>query len=433
MKTFYHVLGNTLLSSVINFTVWFAITFYVFLETRSVFATSIISGIYLVLTASSGIWFGSLVDHYRKKSVMIASSIGSLVMYVLSFLLYISVPAGTFSDPANPMLWVFVIALMIGVLLGNIRMIALPVMVTMLIPQKNRDKANGLVGTTSGISFMITSIISGLLVGHSGMYWVLILAIGITAFAIFHLYLIAISEKQIVHVDRTSQRVDLKGTFGVVSKIPGLLALIFFSTFNNFLGGVFMSLMDAYGLSLVSVQTWGIMWGFLSSAFIIGGLVIAKWGLGKNPLRSLFVANIIIWIISSVFTIYPWIVLLVAGMFIYLCVVPFIEASEHTVIQKVVPPERQGRVFGFAQSVEQSASPITAFLIGPLTQFIFIPFMTTGAGVELIGPWFGTGPERAIALVFTLTGIIGLTVTFLAMKSRHYRLLSEYYGGGKHE
>jgi MFS transporter, DHA3 family, multidrug efflux protein len=38
--------------------------------------------------------------------------------------------------------------------------------------------------------------------------------------------------------------------------VEGLFGLIFFSTFNTFLGGVFMSLMDAYGLSLVSVQVW---------------------------------------------------------------------------------------------------------------------------------------------------------------------------------
>ena len=38
-------------------------------------------------------------------------------------------------------------------------------------------------------------------------------------------------------------------------------------------------------------------------------------------------------------------------------------AAEQTVLQRVVPFERQGRVFGFAQSVEQAASPLTAFLV----------------------------------------------------------------------
>lgn len=188
-----------------------------------------------------------------------------------------------------------------------------------------------------------------------------------------------------------------------------------------------MSLMDAYGLNLVSVQVWGLLWGVLSTGFIIGGLVIAKFGLGKNPLRTLFLANIIIWAISSVFTIQSSIILLAVGMFVYLCIIPAIEASEQTIIQKVVPHERQGRVFGFAQSMEQAASPLTAFLIGPIAQFVFIPFMTTGAGVDLIGGWFGSGPDRGMALVFTITGFIGLAVTILAMNSKYYRLLSKRY------
>lgn len=427
MKTFYHILANNLIASIVNFTVWFAIIFYTYLETQSVFATSLISGLYLVSTAGSGFWFGSLVDNYKKKSMMILSSVISLVSYVLAFIIYASVPESTFTTIENPILWAFIVTLLVGVVIGNIRNIALPTIVTIMVKEDGRDKANGLVGTTSGISFLVTSVISGVLVGSSGMYGVLILAIILTAACIVHLWKTEISEKGVVHSDDAPKKIDIKGTMVAISKVPGLFALILFTTFNNFMGGVFMSLMDAYGLSMVSVQVWGFLFGILSLGFIVGGIYISKKGLGKNPLKSMFIANIIIWFISSVFTLQASIVLLGAGMFIYLCVVPFIEAAEHTIIQKVVPPERQGRVFGFAQSIEQAASPLTAFAIGPLTQFIFIPFMTTGAGVDLIGSWFGTGPARGIALVFTVTGVIGLCVTLAAMNSKYYKLLSKQF------
>jgi MFS transporter, DHA3 family, multidrug efflux protein len=55
--------------------------------------------------------------------------------------------------------------------------------------------------------------------------------------------------------------------------------------------------------------------------------------------------------------------------------------------------------------------------------------MTTGAGADLIGGWFGTGPDRGIALVFVLTGIVGLRITAYALGSRPYRQLSEHYAG----
>ena len=427
MKTFYQILGNTLLANVTNMTVWFALIFFIYLETRSVTATSIVSGIYLVVVAVSGIWFGSIVDHNKKKTVMIVSGIVSLIIYSFGFLIYLNVPAETWKNAASPVLWAFVPLLLLGVITGNLRGIALPTLVTILIPEDSRDRANGLVGTTTGIIFLITSAISGFLVGHSGMYLVLILAMIVMTLSIVHLFAMEIPEKEIVHLEGQPPKVDLRGTFAVVTAIPGLIALIFFSTFNNFLGGVFMGLMDAYGLSLVSVQVWGVLWAILSCGFIVGGLFIARFGLGKNPLFAMFAANIVIWIISSVFTIQPSILFLSVGMFIYISVIPFIEAAEHTIIQKVVPLERQGRVFGFAQSVEMSASPLTTFMIGPITELIFIPFMTVGAGVELIGGWFGTGADRGIALVFTLTGIIGLIVTLIAMNTKYYGLLSRRY------
>ena len=410
-----------------NFTIWFAITFFVYLQTRSVFATGTISGIFLVLTASSGIWFGSLVDHHKKKTMMLVSSAVSLVLYIISFVIYITAPENTFKDVSSITLWVFILLLMFGVIAGNIRGIALPTVVTFLVPEKIRDKANGLVGTSNGVGFLVTSVISGFLVGRSGMYEVLLLTIIVTVAAMIHLAFVSVPEKDVIHTEDKPKKIDIRGTMKVIGLIPGLGALIVFNSINNLLGGVFMALMDAYGLSLVSVQTWGLLWGFLSTAFIIGGLVIAKVGLGKNPVRTMFLANIAIWVISCFFTIYPSIYLLVGGMFAYLLLVPFIEASEQTIIQKVIPPERQGRVFGFAQSVEQAASPLTAFLIGPLTQFIFIPFMTTGAGVDLIGGWFGTGQDRGIALVFTLTGIVGLVITLIAMRTKYYPMLSKRY------
>ena len=427
MKTFYQLLANAIIANVTNMTVWFALIFFIYLETRSVIATSVISGIYLLAVALSGFWFGSLVDHYKKKYVMLISGFVSLIIYAIGFGIYVTMPAETWKDASSVILWIFVPLLLLGVIAGNIRIIALPTLVTLLIPEEERDKANGLTGTATGIAFLIVSAISGFLVGHSGMYLVLILAMVMMLISIIHLALLFIPENEIVHLDGNTGKLDIRGTFLIISAIPGLFALIFFTTINNFLGGVFMGLMDAYGLSLVSVQTWGVLWAFLSCGFIVGGLVIAKWGLGKNPLRAMFAANICIWAVCTFFTIQPSIILLTVGMFIYLSVVPFIEAAEHTIIQKVVPPDRQGRVFGFAQSVEMAASPLTTFFIGPIAQLIFIPYMTTGAGVDLIGGWFGTGADRGIALVFTLTGIIGLIMTLIAMSTKYFKLLSDRY------
>ncbi|RIV21674.1 MFS transporter [Fibrisoma montanum] len=426
-RLFFTILVNSLTASLTNNFVWFAVTFWVYLQTKSVVATSIMAGVYTGTVALSGFFLGSLVDRYPKKYAMLLSSGLTLLLYLLAAAIYLTTPAATLKDPSSIALWAFIILSLLGAIAGNIRSIALATVVTIFVPAEQRDRANGLVGTANGVSFLVASIFSGLAIGFIGMFWTLAVAIGLTAAVIAHLLTVAFPKQEITSTETKNDSIDIRGTIRAIQLIPGMFGLIFFNTINNFLGGVFMSLMDAYGLSLVSVQMWGILWGFLSLGFIFGGLAVARVGLGQKPLRTLFLANIAMWTVCVFFTIQASIILLATGMFIYLCLIPVVEAAEQTIIQKVIPPERQGRVFGFAQSIEQAASPLTALMIGPIAQLIFIPFMTTGAGVSLIGSWFGTGSDRGLALLFTLTGLIGLVITLLAIRSKAYRTLSSAY------
>src|SRR5437870_5830909 len=109
MKPFYTVLVNSLTASLTNNFVWFAITFWVYLETQSVIATSVMAGIYTGTVALSGFFLGSLVDRYPKKQVMLLSSLASLVLYVLAWLVFVSTPADAFTKVSSVQLWVFVV------------------------------------------------------------------------------------------------------------------------------------------------------------------------------------------------------------------------------------------------------------------------------------------------------------------------------------
>ena len=177
--------------------------------------------------------------------------------------------------------------------------------------------------------------------------------------------------------------------------MPGLTMLILLAAFNNLLAGVFMALMDAYGLELVSVETWGLLWGVISLAFIAGGLVVARFGLGPSPVRIVLAGNLVNWTVCSVFALRSSIVLVAVGMIIWLAFIPVIEAAEQTVLQRSIPFERQGRVFGFAQMVENAASPLTAFLIAPLAEAVFMPIMTDGGAPSRSATGSAPAPSAA--------------------------------------
>lgn len=79
--------------------------------------------------------------------------------------------------------------------------------------------------------------------------------------------------------------------------------------------------------------------------------------------------------------------------------------------------------------MENIASPLTAFFIGPLTQFLVIPWLASPMGESLFGGWWGTTPDRAMAIIFVLAGIIGLIITVIAFTTKSYKNLSLHYKG----
>ena len=422
---FRHLLVNTLVSGVTSSFLWFALTFWVYLETHSVVATGVIGGAFGLASAAVGPAFGTYVDHHRKKAAMVLATTTSAACFAAATVVFVLVERDQLLQLDAPWFWVLVATTLLGSVAGQMRGIALSTCVTLLVPEEARDKANGMVGTVSGLSFAITSVFSGLVIGQLGMGWALYGSLALTLVALVHLRTIRIDEPEPdAAAAEAAPHVDIRGALDAIHAVPGLSMLIALAAFNNLLTGVFMALLDAYGLSLVSVETWGFLFGGISMAFIVGGLLVARFGLGSLPLRTILLGNLVNWTVCSVFTLQSSIVPLTIGMFLWLLLVPVIEAAEQTVLQRSIPFERQGRVFGFAQLVENAAAPVTAFLIGPLAESVVMPFMTDGGGASAIGDWFGTGPDRGLALMFTLAGLVGVVITVAAWMSRSYRQLS---------
>ena len=423
-RVFRRLVANTLMTGVTSSFLWFAVTFWVYLETRSVVATGVIGAAFGISTALIGPAFGTFVDRHRKHWSMVVATAVSAACFVAATVVFLLVDAPTLLDLGSPWFWTLIALTLLGSVAGQIAASPCPP-ASRCWCRPNGVIANGLVGMVTGISFAITSVFSGLVIGRLGMGWALYGSVALVAVALVHLMTIRFQEPEPEpNADEPATHVDIRGAMETIRAVPGLGMLILLAAFNNLLGGVFLALMDAYGLTLVSVEAWGILFAVISTAFIIGGLIVARVGLGSTPVRIVLIGNMVNWFVCATFTLRSSIVLLTIGMFVWLLLIPVIEAAEQTVLQRSVPFERQGRVFGFAQLVENAASPVTALLIGPIAENYFMPTMTDGAGADLIGDWFGTGPERGLALIFTLAGLFGLAVTGFARSTRSYRRIA---------
>lgn len=426
-RAFLGVLVNTAAANVTTSYLWFALTFWVYLETRSVLATGIIGGAYMLLLAVFAMLFGTIVDRHRKHRVMVVSGVITLAAFLIAGALWLLFPERVLLDLGGPWFWVFSGVVLGGAVIENMRNIALSTTVTLLVPEERRANANGLVGTVQGLSFVVTSVFSGLSVGQLGMGWTLAIAIVLTLAALLHLLTIRIPEKRPEPTGERAPAVDVRGAVRAVRASPGLFALLIFSTFNNLIGGVYLALMDPYGLQLFSVEAWGLVLGVTATGFIIGGGLVAKFGLGRNPTRTMLLIVIGMGVLGATFTLRDWWWLYIAGIWVYMALIPAVEAAEQTVIQKVVPFETQGRVFGFAAAFESASAPITAFLIAPIAEFAIIPYMDGADGRATWGWLLGDGIGRGIALVFLFGGLVMVVAGAAAFLTRSYRVLSRQY------
>ncbi len=115
--------ANNLIQNVTNFTVWFALVFWGFLETRSVFVTGMIGGVYLGVHGGAGdlvrkTW--SITT--RKKRVMLGSSAASFVLYAASLRLMLTCRCSKQALPrpcGAAGLWLFVLVVMLAVIAGT--------------------------------------------------------------------------------------------------------------------------------------------------------------------------------------------------------------------------------------------------------------------------------------------------------------------------
>ena len=71
---FRRLLVNTLITGVTSTFLWFALTFWVYLETRSVVATGVIGGAFAISSALLGPLFGTFVDRHRKHTALVVTT-----------------------------------------------------------------------------------------------------------------------------------------------------------------------------------------------------------------------------------------------------------------------------------------------------------------------------------------------------------------------
>lgn len=107
MYRFIRVLINIAIANMSTYLLWSAFSFWIYLETKSVLVLSVLSGTYMLLVTFSSMFFGTIVDKHKKKSVMMGASLATMVLLVLASAIYITSDKSDIANMSSPYFWFF--------------------------------------------------------------------------------------------------------------------------------------------------------------------------------------------------------------------------------------------------------------------------------------------------------------------------------------
>lgn len=364
---------------------------------------------------------GVLIDRWNRRSVMIASDLGSGAI-AIAILLLVSTDSLA--------VWQIYLALIISSTLNAFQQPAYTAAISQLVPANNLSRANGMVQASFAIAKIAAPAIAGLLLNHFGLKTILF--VDLTTFSIAIVTLITVkfpSYKR--HTKRRRKIIDrvitdaVAGWSYIVSR-PGLVRLVCFIAISYFTMGMLEVVLWPLLYQPGSTEQLGIVLSIGGCGMLLGSVLMSIWSGPRNRVRAIigFVGFQGLIVLLGGLKISP--IVLAVGIFGYLFSQPIIVSCNQAIWQTKVPSRLQGRVFALQQTLERSLAICAYLLAGPLVDNVLNPLMTEGAIVaRAIGKIMNTGMGQGVTLLLVILGIINLTVVAIAYREPRLRYLEQ--------
>ncbi len=344
--------------------VQFALIWYITAETGSATALAAATMVALLPAVFLSPFIGTLVDRWNRKRIMLVAdtviALATLVMVALFALEVIQ-------------LWHLYVLLFVRSIGGNFHRPAMTSSTSLMVPKEHLTRIQGLNQMLNGGLNIVSAPLGALLIELLPTQGVLAIDVVTAAIAITLLFFVTVPEpeRQTIPDEKPSMWREMKAGFQYVVAWRGLLYIAGFATILNFILSPAVSLLpllikDHFGGGALEL-------GWVNSAFgigvVLGGLLLGAWGGFKRRVATALVGIAGIGIGSLLIGLAPAKVLilaLVANLIIGIAQ-PIANGSLGAILQAVVDPAMQGRVFSLVGSVAMAMMPIGLAFAGPLS------------------------------------------------------------------
>jgi len=386
IKDYMKIFGGQAFSLVGSALVQFALVWWLTYTTGSAVVLSLATMAVVLPQILVSPFAGAFVDRWSRRRVMIASdSLSALTIIGLALLWAIGAVEFTH---------VFA-AMAIRSTLGSFQWPALQASASLMVPKEHLSRVNGMYQALSGLAKIAAPALGALLLVFLPMQLVLMVDVVTAAFAVFPLLVIRIPQPT------SNEPKSDSATSGVIGDI-----LEGFSYMKNWKGGRFITialmlvnfvLIPTFALTplLVLLHFSGgafeLAWieSMMGIGMVLGGITLGVWGGFRRRMLTSLAAILSAAASIVVVGLAPasLIQLAIAGMFVAGMMIPLASGSIMAVVQSIVPPTIQGRVFTVLISLGPIMTPIGLSIAGLVAEAFGIQawYLLGGIVLAIIG------------------------------------------------
>lgn len=405
LRTFYVLVVTQILSLIGSRMTGIGVGLWVFDRTGNA-SPLLIAAFFAELPGMAlGSFTGLLADRWERRHVIILGDVGQAFA---SCILLTSFLTDSFE------LWHLYLAMLIQGTFGVIQSPASQAAITMLVPETQRDRANGIKQIGFPLAGVIAPVLAGLV--YRGLGLTGVIAIDLTTFLIAILVVspIVIPRPQASEESQalaTSFWREMAGGWLFLKQRKMLVLMVAYLAFIFFLINGPLELAIPYFSTLIENDAIvGTLLGVMSFGAFAGALTIAVAGKTPHRLYTILFGYLLHGLFLIAFGIARHPLLLGLSILGAMFPLPLTGALFHTLLQTKTPPDLQGRVFAVTDQLFMLTTPLSFLITGALVDQVLEPAVK-GSDWKTVEPLLGNQRGAGMGLLFVVIGLLIVIAT----------------------
>ncbi|MGQ0600676.1 MAG: MFS transporter [Anaerolineales bacterium] len=342
--------------------VQFALVWWLTSTTGSATVLAIASLFAILPTILLGPVAGVVVDRFNRRLVMlVADSLVAAATLLLAYLFW--------TDAAQ--VWHVYAVMVFRATAGTFQFPAMQASTTLMVPEEQFARIAGFNQMLQGLMGIVAPPVGALLIGLLPLQGVLMIDTGTALLGVLALFLTHIPQPPARTVTEAAPSFgsELRAGFSYVARWPGLLALLGMAAVINLLLAPAAALLPIlvtrhFNGGAPQLATLEALFSF---GMVAGGLLLGVWGGFKRRILTSLLGLLLLGISFLAIGLTP------ADAFWFAVIASFVAAATAAltngplmaVLQAVVTPEMQGRVFTLIGSLSSAVTPLGYLIAGP--------------------------------------------------------------------